>query len=277
LFIFTLCRLLGGLLYLKKITPYGFFFPGKRFQGDTNSNVECLRRILESIEMEKLPSVLYIQLDNTCKDNKNYKFLLFCGYLLLIGFVDLFILFHVLTFSSLRTIEIYFLPKGHTHGQIDQMFSCFSQYLKKFPAKTLPELLFGLFQSYNNSKKKKARKQTLLGDEKKDLPVITQVVDQVVDFTTWLESMEIPGARGKMGLPLSHAFQLQLHETGDKVLVKSKQWAVSLEWLVSLFVFVVVFLFFVCYYYWFVFISQRRACLCLIDIDLINEIQTQGL
>jgi hypothetical protein len=87
-FLTILCRLIGGLLYMKKVHPFGFFFPGARFQADTNSNLECLRRILESIGLERLPKKLFIQLDNTCKDNKNYKFLLYIAFLLFAGFVD---------------------------------------------------------------------------------------------------------------------------------------------------------------------------------------------
>jgi hypothetical protein len=83
----SICRLIGGLLYLKKTHPFGFFFPGERFHADTNSNLECLRRILESIGMQRLPKRLYIQLDNTCKDNKNYKFLSYIAFLLFAGFV----------------------------------------------------------------------------------------------------------------------------------------------------------------------------------------------
>jgi hypothetical protein len=68
-------RLIGGLVYHNNaIRPFGFFFPGAKFFSDTNSNLECLRRILDS--MAGLPKTLQIQMDNTCKDNKNWFFLL---------------------------------------------------------------------------------------------------------------------------------------------------------------------------------------------------------
>ena len=77
-------RLIGGLVYRKLIHPYGFFFPGKKFQCDTNSNMECLRRILEDLAKEgKLPKKLYIQMDNTSKDNKNWFLFTFLGSLVL--------------------------------------------------------------------------------------------------------------------------------------------------------------------------------------------------
>jgi hypothetical protein len=149
---------------------------------------------------------------------------------------------------------MYFLAKGHTHGQIDQMFSVFSQYLKKHPARTLLELCFGLLTSYNNSNKKKAKKQAQEGEHKKDTEVNIQVVDSVVDVVSWLKSMEIKGARKDMGLRKSHAFQIQLNPTKDVVLVRSKEWAVSTEWLVgsyfSLFFFLLHFF----------FTAKRRSC-----------------
>jgi hypothetical protein len=141
------------------------------------------------------------------------------------------------SFRFFETIEIYFLLVGHTHGQIDQMFSCFAQYLKKFPAKTIPELCFGLHESYNNAKKRKAKKQTYQGEEKKDKPVNTQVIDTVVDVVTWLQTIEIPRAKNNMGLRKSHAFQLKLDISKDLVLVRSKEYSVSPDWLVFIFTF----------------------------------------
>jgi hypothetical protein len=81
------------------------------------------------------------------------------------GLFNSFVLSYDFYCSALEIIEIYFLPVGHTHGQIDQMFSALSKYLKTFPAKTLPELLYSLAQAYNNQKKKKIQKQSLLGKE----------------------------------------------------------------------------------------------------------------
>jgi hypothetical protein len=219
-------------LYKRNVSPFGFFFPGAQFQADTNSNLECLRRILESLGAKSLPKKLYIQLDNTCKDNKNYKFLAFCAFLLFAGFVIFFFSCYISFRRYVSVIEIYFLPKGHTHGQIDQMFSCFSQFLKKLPAKTLMELTYSLQLAYNHHRKKKAKKQASSTDAKKDPEVNVQVIESVIDVVSWLRSTEIPNARRNMKLQDSHAFQLQLDSSGDKVLCRSKEWAVNKEWLV---------------------------------------------
>jgi hypothetical protein len=218
---------------MKKVHPFGFFFPGGRFQADTNSNLECLRRILEFIGVGHLPKKLYIQMDNTCKDNKNYKFLLFCAFLLFARYVFEHVIILILfDYRHFSVIEIYFLPVGHTHGQIDQMFSNFSQFLKKWPAKTLLELCFSLKESYNNRNKRKAKKQAMSSEDKRDTEVNIQVIDNVVDVVSWLQSMEIKGSRSHLTLRDSHAFQLQLDTSGNHVIVRSKQYAVLKEWLV---------------------------------------------
>jgi len=142
-----------------------------------------------------------------------------------------------LIFRYVDKIEIYFLPVGHTHGQIDQMFSCLSRYLKFKPAKTLPELCHSLHIAYNNPTKSKAKKQKKQegGEEKKapDKEVITQIINTVVDIKTKVEAMEIKGARKKMTLKDSQAFMLERHRNGNDVIVRSKQWASSGNWLVD--------------------------------------------
>jgi hypothetical protein len=135
-------------------------------------------------------------------------------------------------YRYISVIELYFLPVGHTHGQIDQMFSCFSQFLKKWPAKTLLELCYSLKESYNNRKKKKAKKQREISEDKRDAEINIQVIDNVVDVISWLQEMEIKGARSHLVLRDSHAFQLQLDYSGENVIVRSKQYAVLKEWLV---------------------------------------------
>ena len=235
-------RLIGGLSYLPDgIHPYGFFFPGARFPGDTNANLECLRRILEKTGVEKLPRVLYIQLDNTAKDNKNFKLLKYLAYLVLAGYVSINITIRVL-FRYFDRVEVYFLPVGHTHGQIDQMFSCLAKWLKKWPASTLEELQASLNECYNNPKKtvttlnrKSNPKRASVHTDEQSVtghPVISEVVDSVVDVDKWLEGLEDPTARKHYTLKGSHAFQLTLDSTRTKVILKTKQYADNEHWLV---------------------------------------------
>jgi hypothetical protein len=130
-------------------------------------------------------------------------------------------------------IEVYFLPVGHTHGQIDQMFSCLAILLKRLPAKTLPELCFSLQEAYNNPKKKKAKKQRRQKDgevKRQDKQVNIQVIDSVVDVATWLKSLINKEGKKNMTLRDSHAFQLKRDQTGEVVLIRSKQWAANSTW-----------------------------------------------
>jgi len=62
-----------------------------------------------------------------------------------------------------------FLPVGHTHEDIDQMFSRFSHKLKINPPRTIPELIYTLPRSYANL-------------DANDI----EVVDNVVDLRSWL-------------------------------------------------------------------------------------------
>ncbi len=86
----------------------------------------------------------------------------------------------------IKVVKIYFLPVGHTHGQIDQLFSVYSTYLKWNPAKTLAELCQNLYLAYNNPKKKYkvSKKKKIVVEEAKEVPKVpvrTEIMDSVVD------------------------------------------------------------------------------------------------
>ena len=73
-----------------------------------------------------LPPVLYVQLDNTARENKN---LTVFGYLSMLVERGIF-----------KKIKVNFLLVGHTHDHIDQMFSRFSKMLARCDTFTLPTL-----------------------------------------------------------------------------------------------------------------------------------------
>jgi hypothetical protein len=68
-------------------------------------------RILKAVESDrgKLPKTLYLQLDNCPRENNNSHIVAFCNWL-----VQRFIF---------DTIELSFLPVGHTHNECDQIAS----------------------------------------------------------------------------------------------------------------------------------------------------------
>lgn len=114
------------------------------------------------------------------------------------------------------------------------MFSCLAKWLSKWPASTLEELQDSLYQCYNNpnkpvtetNRKPRLKRAPVHEDKKvKGFQVVTEVVDTVVDVDSWLEGLEIPGARNNYRLQESLAFQLSLDSTRQRVMLKSKQFA----------------------------------------------------
>ena len=112
-------HLMGALVHGR--TCHGFTFLPNIKHG-TNITVETLHRVLQhEFELnEKKPfkqRVLYLQLDNTTKQCKS-QFLL--GYLALL-----------VVWAVFAEVVLSFLPVGHTHEDIDQMFSRIASWLRK--------------------------------------------------------------------------------------------------------------------------------------------------
>ena len=87
--------------------------------GGSVVTVEIINRMLDYFLKDKpgnrLPPTLWIQLDNTCRDNKNrYVF----------GFLQ-----SLVDMGQFQEVEVNFLPVGHTHCDIDQLFSRVSVHL----------------------------------------------------------------------------------------------------------------------------------------------------
>ena len=81
------------------------------FERGSNCSIEVLHRMLTKIHKKKgfLPKLLYIQLDNCWRENKNKFLFAFLAELVWRGVFD--------------EVQISFLIKGHTHFCPDQMFS----------------------------------------------------------------------------------------------------------------------------------------------------------
>ena len=98
--------------------------------GGANSTINVLLRTLQKLGPENLGKVLYLQLDNCSGDNKNRFVLMFCAYLVHIGLFD--------------KVKISFLCVGHTHEDIDQLFSTYASYLRRYGALGLRSLFTAL-------------------------------------------------------------------------------------------------------------------------------------
>ena len=101
----------------------------------SNHVIEALHRWLCRKAMEgKLPDVLFIQVDNCSRENKNRYFM---------SYVECLVSLEVFA-----EIHVSFLPVGHTHEDIDQCFSCLSKRLRTNSAITLQDLHHELTQAY---------------------------------------------------------------------------------------------------------------------------------
>ncbi len=144
-------------------------------------------------------------------------------------------------FSLVESIEIYFLVKGHTHGQIDQLFSRLALWLKRLPAKTLAELRWSLYQCYNRPSQSMRRSRNPRKPQvaRERVPVKTFIVDSVVDVANWLAPIN-PHKTGKLNgqntynLHETHAFRLDLVNDGD-VQLSSKTYARDEHWQVNIY------------------------------------------
>ena len=87
-------------------------------EGGTNVTVNVLHHTLTKLQEEgkKFPAVLCLQLDNTVKENKSKYVLAY-----LQALVDL---------GLFKEVNVFFFQVGHTHCDIDQLFSRVSIYLK---------------------------------------------------------------------------------------------------------------------------------------------------
>ena len=99
----------------------------------SNLTINVLINILSMYE--NLPPILYIQLDNCYRENKNKYVIGFCCLLVELGVFE--------------KIKIGFLMVGHTHEDVDQLFSRFSMYLNRKDAHSMPSLINAFEQSYS--------------------------------------------------------------------------------------------------------------------------------
>ena len=95
---------------------------------DPNFTIECLQRTLKNVEkdMERLPDTLYLQLDNSQRENKNTAVF---GYLSWLVHRGVF-----------KKILVAFLPVGHTHNLADQVASRLSVALRNVEVHTRDQL-----------------------------------------------------------------------------------------------------------------------------------------
>lgn len=126
-----------GLLRHAALNRLRLFTMTDEHASGANHIVESIHRLINEIEEaeERLPPHLFLQLDNCWRENKNRYLMAYLEYL-----------FRLSVFQS---IEVGFLPIGHTHSDIDQTFSCTSRRLRTEDAITMEDMHGVLSKCYN--------------------------------------------------------------------------------------------------------------------------------
>ena len=146
------CLVINGTLKSKVFLNY------PNIHNDSNLTIHAVQHVLNTWE-GPLPPVLYVQLDNTSRENKNKFTMAYFNMLVEKGIF--------------KKIKIGFLIVGHTHDQIDQMFSQFSVKLNRQRAFRLDSLKEIIIDSYTPK------------------PEII-FVDQVADFKKFVSDRDQP-------------------------------------------------------------------------------------
>ncbi len=115
------------------------------------------------------PEILYIQLDNTSKDNKNRFFMAFCEWLIHHG--------------VFKEVHVNFLPVGHTHEDIDRKFSRISVTLSCQDTITVQDLHRALRQSVLSANKPHVARVRGYNNFSKALEIQKSVVKSVLNFS----------------------------------------------------------------------------------------------
>ncbi|KAJ8048727.1 hypothetical protein HOLleu_01158 [Holothuria leucospilota] len=121
-------------------TPEGklpfVFHDLKHVPHDCNLTIHCLTEALASAS-GYLGKVLFLQMDNCFRENKNRYVL---SYAALLVEKDIF-----------EEVYVHFLPVGHTHEDVDQMFSCVARHLQHTNIYTLKDLESEVCKSFTPS------------------------------------------------------------------------------------------------------------------------------
>ena len=176
-------HLMGAIVHGRGV--YGFVGVDNVKYG-TNVTIETLHRILlDQAKRGPLPDHLYLQLDNTAKQCKS-RFLL--------GWLGCLVKWGVF-----KNIYVSFLPVGHTHEDIDQMFSRLATYLRFHDARSRAEMCRAIQLCYHD----KNGKQPKAGP-----------MDNVANISDWLDKRLAPtsSTATRDGLMCFRQFWIKLHK-----------------------------------------------------------------
>ena len=169
---------------------YGYF-DSCQWPHASNMTIHVLVNILYMYR-DNLPDTLYLQMDNCGRENKNRFVFAFCALL-----VEL---------KVFRKIKVSFLMVGHTHEDVDQMFSRYSTYLRRQDVFTMDCLTSSFENCYTPS------------------PTAV-VLDEMPDVCRWLHtSIQDMAYHSK-----PHVFKFTRDSNGKAKMV-IKKWSTDTEW-----------------------------------------------
>ena len=154
---------------------------------DSNMTIEVLQRTLSTFPV--LPTHLLLQMDNCFRENKNRYVI---AYLSLLVHRGVF-----------KTVQMNFLPVGHTHEDIDQVFSRLSVFMKSHNL-LCEEDLHQLTQSTTPN------------------PTVV-MAKEVADFKSFIK----PHLKQMSGHSRAHSFHISKSETTGEIELWSKLWMTS--------------------------------------------------
>ena len=130
-----------------------------------------------------LPKKLFLQLDNSVKNNKSGYVMAFCSLLTI--------------WRNFKEITVGFLVVGHTHENINAHFSYLSKLLKMKNTYVLANLMKAFM------------------DSQKTTVFIPELIQEVANFKKFLHDYEYDGANKLIGLGEMHLFKFYVEENGD--------------------------------------------------------------
>jgi hypothetical protein len=168
---------------------YAFTLPPHVRQGH-NTTIEVIWRVMGDIlkTEKKLPPVFLLQLDNTTKQNKGTVLHAFLSLLVHHGVFDRIIVTH--------------LPVGHTHEDIDQMFSRFAIALRQFNAVTRTEMGHVLEDAYFFN----------------ELPTLVVHMDTCANISGWVENLTECKVNATQECMAHRHFRFRKDKTGKTIL-----------------------------------------------------------
>ena len=143
-----------------------------------------------------LPPNLFLQLDNSAKDNKNQYLMAFLSLLTARG--------------VFKEIQVGFLVVGHTHEDIDAYFSHLSKELKQSSTYIMADLMKAFMKSQK-------------------LAFLPEVIQEVADLKSFVQSYQCSGTERLLGISNMHLIKFYVDSEGVPVM-KFKKSAVDAEW-----------------------------------------------